>query len=403
MRRILAAMTGSDPDPSTSRAAMVERQLRARGIADERVLEAMGTVPREAFVPEGWRRDAYADEALPIDAGQTISQPVIVARMTELLQIATGRPDPRDRHGLRVPGGDPCLARGRRDIARASARPRRRRRVSAWPISGSTERVTIREADGSLGDPAGAPWDGIIVTAAAPAIPMPLRDQLADGARLVIPVGPRDQQFLTVVERHGYEWTEWTDGACVFVPLIGLGGFEARRATDRPWRDGCSRPSRRTADPAFRGRRPADPRRLAGRPGSRYTRPAMTHVFVAPHPGRRRPLLRRTHREPARARPDRDDPDGLLGRRQDGRLTAYQREALGFGSKAHVAGDRGVQPERHRRRLADRRARARRGPRPRTGSKRPRPTRTPRASASGSARRGIAGRASATNRSPSRP
>ena len=72
---MLAAMTGSELDPSASRADMVERQLRARGIADERVLEAMSTVPRETFVPEGWRRRAYADEALPIDAGQTISQP----------------------------------------------------------------------------------------------------------------------------------------------------------------------------------------------------------------------------------------------------------------------------------------------------------------------------------------
>src|SRR5436305_5785427 len=90
MRRILASMAGSDPDPSRARAEMVTRQLRGRGIADQRVLEAMATVPREQFVPEGWRREAYADEALPIDAGQTISQPVIVARMTELLQIAPG-------------------------------------------------------------------------------------------------------------------------------------------------------------------------------------------------------------------------------------------------------------------------------------------------------------------------
>ena len=90
----------------------------------------------------------------------------------------------------------------------------------------------VREADGSLGDSAGAPWDGIIVTAAAPAIPMPLRDQLADGARLVIPVGPRDQQFLTVVERRGSEWTSGPMARVVFVPLIGLGGFDAR-AGDR--------------------------------------------------------------------------------------------------------------------------------------------------------------------------
>ena len=87
--------------------------------------------------------------------------------------------------------------------------------------------VEIREADGSLGDEAGAPWDGIVVTAAAPSIPDALREQLADGARLVIPVGPRDRQLLTIVTRHGNEWLDRSDGYCVFVPLIGAGGFDA--------------------------------------------------------------------------------------------------------------------------------------------------------------------------------
>jgi protein-L-isoaspartate(D-aspartate) O-methyltransferase len=224
---MLAAMTGSELDPSASRADMVERQLRARGIADERVLEAMSTVPRETFVPEGWRRRAYADEALPIDAGQTISQPVIVARMTELLQIAPGDRILEIGTGsgyqaaiLASLGAEVTSLERQHDLVAPA-----RQRLGAL---GLDRNVTIREADGSLGEPAGAPWDAIIVTAAAPAIPMPLRDQLADGARLVIPVGPRDQQFLTVVERRGSEWTEWTDGACVFVPLIGLGGFEPR-------------------------------------------------------------------------------------------------------------------------------------------------------------------------------
>ena len=83
----------------------------------------------------------------------------------------------------------------------------------------------MRIADGSLGDPGGAPWDGIIVTAAAPTIPVELRDQLAEGGRLVIPVGPRDLQTLMRVVRHGNDWRETPHGQCVFVPLVGPGGF----------------------------------------------------------------------------------------------------------------------------------------------------------------------------------
>jgi protein-L-isoaspartate(D-aspartate) O-methyltransferase len=212
-------------DPVADRAAMVASQLRTRGIRDERVLQAMATVPRETFVPDAERSAAYQDEALPIGEGQTISQPYMVARMTELLDVHSG-----DRI-LEIGTGSGYQAAilawlGARVTTierQAGLIPDAQARIDALSLGDGVE---IRLADGSLGDPAGAPWDGIIVTAAAPAIPVELRDQLADGGRLVIPVGPRDRQILTVVTRHGDEWTEQPDGACVFVPLIGEGGFD---------------------------------------------------------------------------------------------------------------------------------------------------------------------------------
>jgi protein-L-isoaspartate(D-aspartate) O-methyltransferase len=211
-------------DFERERAAMVARQLRGRGIRDERVLDAMGAIPREAFVEDHDRSFAYADEALPIEAGQTISQPFMVARMTELLEV-----EPGDRI-LEIGTGSGYQAAV---LAKLGARvtslerqaalvPAARARLAELDLG---DLVEVRVADGSLGDAAGAPWDGIIVTAAAPTIPTALREQLADGGHLVIPVGPRDRQILTAVTRHGDEWTERPDGACVFVPLIGAGGF----------------------------------------------------------------------------------------------------------------------------------------------------------------------------------
>jgi protein-L-isoaspartate(D-aspartate) O-methyltransferase len=203
---------------------MVAQQLERRGIRDKRVLEAMASVPREAFVPGVPASVAYDDRALPIDAGQTISQPYMVARMTELLEVEPGD------HILEVGTGSGYQAAV---LARLGAHVTSIER-HADLADGARERlaeqgirdVDLRVGDGSQGAPDGAPWDGIVVTAAAPAIPDALREQLAVGARLVIPVGPRYQQDLIVVERRGpTDWQEWSDGAVIFVPLVGEGGW----------------------------------------------------------------------------------------------------------------------------------------------------------------------------------
>jgi protein-L-isoaspartate(D-aspartate) O-methyltransferase len=223
---------GDLPEESDSRARgqrerMVATQLRARGIRDERVLAALLEVPRDQFVPDWEREAAYADEALPIPVGQTISQPYMVARMTELLEVVPGDRVLEIGTGsgyqaavLAALGGRVTTIERHAELA-AAARERLVR-------LGFGEAVEVRVGDGSLGAPDGAPWHGIVVTAAAPAVPAPLREQLdPDGGRLVVPVGSRDRQDLIVVVRRGDEWLERNDGPCVFVPLVGEAGFPA--------------------------------------------------------------------------------------------------------------------------------------------------------------------------------
>lgn len=218
-----ATSAGAATDDERTR--MVERQLRARGIADERVLAAMLTVPREAFISADQRVDAYTDQALPIAAGQTISQPYIVARMTELLATSEG-----DRV-LEIGTGSGYQAAVlaalgcrvttiERHVELATSARRVLERL------GFGDAVEVRVGDGSIGAADGAPWRGILVAAAAPAIPAVLREQLsADGGRLVLPVGTRDRQDLIVVIRDGDVWEERNDGPVAFVPLVGEAGF----------------------------------------------------------------------------------------------------------------------------------------------------------------------------------
>ena len=204
---------------------MVEAQLRARDIKDPRVLAAMAAVPREAFVPDRERAAAYQDGPLPIGAGQTISQPYMVARMTELIHVAAG-----DRV-LDIGTGSGYQAAVLAELGCQVTSIEREADLAASAAArladlGYAGRVEVRTGDGTLGAPDGAPWDGIVVAAAAPAVPDTLREQLADVRRMVIPVGTRREQLLIVVERNGDEWREWSDGPCVFVPLIGAAGWE---------------------------------------------------------------------------------------------------------------------------------------------------------------------------------
>lgn len=197
---------------------MVERQLRRRGITDERVLAALRTVPREAFVPVELARHAYDDAALPIGEGQTISQPFIVATMCELLELEGGEQvlDVGTGSGYAAAVLD-VLAGRVVSIERIPVLAARARRALELTGHGGVE---VRIADGSLGAPDRAPFDAISVAAATDHVPPALYEQLAPGGRIVLPLGGRGEQRLVRIERTVDGLVERSSVACRFVPLV---------------------------------------------------------------------------------------------------------------------------------------------------------------------------------------
>lgn len=211
-------------DSQTERYAMIEQQIRPRGIQDPAALEAMAKVPREVFLPESQREAAYEDRALPIGYGQTISQPFIVAYMTthlaadrtcRILEVGTGV---GYQTAILASLGEHVYSIERIDPLREEAKTNLERL--------GLSNVTLRGGDGSIGLSEFAPYDRILATAAAPRVPPSLVAQLVDQGRLVLPVGGKRHQTIVLIVRDGGRTIETPLLPCRFVKLIGLEGWE---------------------------------------------------------------------------------------------------------------------------------------------------------------------------------
>ena len=202
---------------------MVESQLRQRGVHDERALEAMSRVPRHQFVPERYRAQAYEDHPIPIGFGQTISQPYIVALMLEALSL-----QPTDRV-LEVGTGSGYQTALLAELAAQVYSIERHAPLAENAASNlrslGYSKVAVLVGDGSKGLPEQAPFDAIIVSAAAPQLPAALFHQLAEGGRMIVPIGPPEAQELQLIrKRDGRPAVSHLEG-CRFVPLIGGEGY----------------------------------------------------------------------------------------------------------------------------------------------------------------------------------
>jgi protein-L-isoaspartate(D-aspartate) O-methyltransferase len=214
---------GSSARFAEERRLMVENQIRKRGVTDERVLQAMTAVPRHEFVPAFWIHQAYADEPLPIGHGQTISQPYIVAAMVASLGLNGSE------NVLEIGAGCGYQA------AVVSLLAKEVHTVEILPdlAYSAAERlqrlgcanVHVHCGDGTLGWPASSPYEAILIAAAAPAVPEPLLQQLAEGGRLIAPVGEEDKQELQLITKREGQLSFKQGGPCRFVPLMGQHGW----------------------------------------------------------------------------------------------------------------------------------------------------------------------------------
>jgi protein-L-isoaspartate(D-aspartate) O-methyltransferase len=206
------------------RLEMVEKQLRRRGIRDAAVLAAMTAVPRHEFVANELRSHAYEDAPLPIGSGQTISQPYIVAAMTAALHLQTS--DRVLEIGTGCGYQAAVLSRLAREVFTIERRPELASAASRLLAQLDYSNVHVHCGDGTFGLPEIAPFDAILVAAAAPEIPKPLLAQLAERGRMIIPVGGADHQELRLVERHGDAFPAKILEGCRFVPLVGYHGWQ---------------------------------------------------------------------------------------------------------------------------------------------------------------------------------